>query len=59
MLLWDQEKRLRELVEFDLERAIAKVPVQERAIASLKAGQSIIPLWLDQIHQRLASKLAR
>lgn len=49
MLLWNQEKRLRELVEFDL----------ERAIASLKAGQSIIPLWLDQIHQRLASKLAR
>ena len=27
MLLWDQEKRLRELVEFDLERAIAKVSV--------------------------------
>ncbi|MEG5018129.1 MULTISPECIES: hypothetical protein [unclassified Microcoleus] len=36
-----------QLVEFDW----------ESAIASLKTGQPVIPVWLDHIHQGLASKL--
>ena len=35
------------LVEFDL----------ESAIAFLKSGQPVIPVWLDRIHQGVASKL--
>ncbi len=47
MLQWDGKKRSLELVDFDL----------ERAIASLKEGQPAIPLWLEAIHQRIANKL--
>lgn len=47
MLWWNGRERLLELVEFDL----------ERAIAFLKEGQPVIPLWLDAIHQRLANRL--
>lgn len=47
MLQWDGKKRSLELVEFDL----------ERAIASLKEGQPVIPLWLKAIHQRIANRL--
>ncbi len=47
MLFWDSKERSLQLVEFDL----------ESAIASLKTGQPVIPVWLDQIHQGLASKL--
>ncbi|MEK0180854.1 MAG: hypothetical protein EAZ78_08465 [Oscillatoriales cyanobacterium] len=35
------------LVEFDM----------ARAIASLKSGELVIPVWCDRIHQRLAGKL--
>jgi hypothetical protein len=48
MLWWNGKTRSLSLVEFDM----------EKAIASLKAGQPIIPVWLDTIHQRLSSKLA-
>jgi hypothetical protein len=47
MLCWDLKKRSLKLVEFDW----------ESAIASLKSGQPVISVWLDQIHQGLASKL--
>lgn len=47
MLWWDGQERSLQLVEFD----------RERAIASLKSGEPVIPLWLDRIHQRVASKL--
>jgi hypothetical protein len=47
MLCWGSKKRSLQLVEFDL----------ECAIASLKSGQPVIPLWLDRIHQYLASRL--
>lgn len=36
-----------ELVEFDL----------EKAIASLDRGHPVIPVWLDEIHHQLAVKL--
>ncbi|MFB2835022.1 hypothetical protein [Floridanema evergladense] len=49
MLSWDQQERSLQLVEFDL----------EKAIASLKSGQPVIPLWLDRIHQQVASRLGR
>ncbi|WP_341738448.1 hypothetical protein [Microcoleus sp. CAWBG640] len=35
------------LVEFDM----------ARAIASLKSGELVIPVWCDRIHQRLVSRL--
>ncbi|MEA5497938.1 MerR family transcriptional regulator [Limnoraphis robusta Tam1] len=47
MLWWDSKERSLHLVEFDM----------EKAIASLKSGQPVIPVWLDQIHQQVASKL--
>ena len=47
MLCWNSKKRSLKLVEFDL----------ESAIASLKTGQPVIPVWLDRIHQQVASKL--
>lgn len=47
MLCWDSKKRSLKLVEFDL----------ESAIAFLKSGQPVIPVWLDRIHQGVASKL--
>ena len=47
MLCCDSKKRSLKLVEFDW----------ESAIASLKSGEPVIPVWLDRIHQGLASKL--
>jgi hypothetical protein len=48
MLCWDGRERSLELLELDL----------ERAITCLKAGQPVIPVWLDMIHQRLVTRLA-
>jgi len=48
MLWWDSKERSLHLVEFDM----------EKAIASLKAGQPVIPVWLDQIHQQVTIRLA-
>lgn len=47
-MLWREslEQEL-DLVEFDL----------ERAIASISVGQPAIPIWLDTIHQRLVNRL--
>lgn len=47
MLQWNGKKRSLDLIEFDL----------ERAIASVRAGESVIPVWLERIHQRLKSRL--
>lgn len=47
MLSWDSKERSLQLVEFDL----------EKAIASLKSGRPVIPVWLDQIHHQLQQKL--
>lgn len=47
MLAWNPLKRSLHLVEFDL----------EEAIASLKSGQPVIPLWLDAIHEELMKRL--
>jgi len=47
MLWWDSKERSLQLVDFDM----------ESAIASLKAGQPVIPVWLDQIHQQIQQKL--
>ncbi len=47
MLQRDNHKRSLELVEFELEQAIAQI----------KAGKPVIPVWLDTIHERIASKL--
>ncbi|MEH2295915.1 MerR family transcriptional regulator [Nostoc sp.] len=47
MLRRGNHKRSLELVEFELEQAIAQI----------KAGQPVIPVWLDTIHERIASKL--
>ncbi len=47
MLAWNTKMRSLELVEFDW----------EDAIASLKAGQPVIPLWLDGIHNSLMKRL--
>jgi DNA-binding transcriptional MerR regulator len=47
MLAWNAKARSLELVEFDL----------EEAIASLKSGQPVIPLWLDAIHEELTKTL--
>jgi len=49
MLWWDSRERSLQLVEFDM----------EKAIASLKAGEPLIPVWLDTIHQRLHQKLEK
>ncbi len=47
-MLWrDSAERSLELVEFE----------PERAIACLKAGQPVIPVWLDKIHQQLVGRL--
>lgn len=48
MLWWDSKERSLQLVEFDM----------ESAIASLKAGEPVIPVWLDVIHLRVAKILA-
>ena len=42
-----EKMRSHQLVEFDL----------ESAIDSLKSGEPVIPVWLDQIHQCLVSRL--
>ncbi len=47
MLWWDSKERSLQLVDFDM----------ESAIASLKSGEPVIPVWLDEIHQQLASRL--
>jgi DNA-binding transcriptional MerR regulator len=47
MLAWNSKMRSLELVEFDW----------EEAIASLKFGQPVIPLWLDGIHDSLTKRL--
>ncbi len=47
MLAWNAKTRSLKLVQFDL----------EEAIASLKSGQPVIPLWLDAIHEELAKTL--
>ena len=31
---------------------------RSRAIASLKAGEPVIPVWLDQIHQQVTIRFA-
>jgi len=48
MLWWDSKERSLQLVEFD----------SDKAIASLKAGEPVIPVWLDIIHLRVAKILA-
>ena len=47
MLWWNANERSLELVEFEL----------EMAIASLQVGEPVIPVWLDKIHQQVASRL--
>lgn len=47
MLLRETAEQPLELVEFDL----------DRAIASVQLGQPAIPLWLDTIRQRVAMRL--
>jgi len=47
MLAWNAKTRSLKLVEFDW----------EEAIASLKSGQPVIPLWLDAIHDSLKKRL--
>jgi hypothetical protein len=48
MLLLSQDDSL-SLVEFD----------KKIAIASLDEGKAVIPVWLDIIYQKLASRLAK
>ena len=43
MLSWDLDMRSLILEEFD----------REQAIAYLDKGQAVIPIWLDEIHQKL------
>ncbi len=47
MLGWDEELDKLELSEFDL----------EKAIAILEKGKPVIPVYLDDIYQKLAAKL--
>ncbi|MEH1902096.1 MAG: MerR family transcriptional regulator [Nostoc sp.] len=49
MLLSQAQERSLELVEYD----------RKKAIASLDAGKPIIPVWLDEIYQKLALKLGK
>ncbi|MBE9106689.1 MerR family transcriptional regulator, partial [Nostoc cf. edaphicum LEGE 07299] len=49
MLLLQAQERSLELVEFD----------RKKAIASLDAGKPVIPVWLDEIYQKLALKLGK
>lgn len=48
MLWWDSKERSLQLVDFDM----------DKAIASLNAGEPVIPVWLDQIHQQVTIRLA-
>ncbi|NJN13977.1 MAG: MerR family transcriptional regulator [Richelia sp. RM2_1_2] len=47
MLGWDEKLDKLELSEFD----------QEKAIAILEKGKPVIPIYLDDIYQKLAAKL--
>ena len=47
MLCWDSKKRSLQLVEFDW----------ESAIASLKSGEPLIPVWCNHIDQPLVGRL--
>ncbi len=47
MLSWDSKERSLELVEFDM----------DKAIASISKGQPVIPIWLDAIHRQLEVRL--
>jgi DNA-binding transcriptional MerR regulator len=47
MLVWDRKEKDLRLEEFE----------REDAIAFLDRGQSVIPVWLDCIHQQLQRKL--
>jgi hypothetical protein len=47
MLWWNSFMAI-DLVELD----------RSRAIASLKAGEPVIPVWLDQIHQQVTIRFA-
>ena len=47
MLAWDEKLDKLELSEFDL----------EKAIAILEKGKPVIPVYLDDIYQKLAAKL--
>lgn len=49
MLLLSAQDDSVSLVEFD----------RERAIASLDQGKPVIPVWLDEIYQKLALKLGK
>ncbi|MBD1919788.1 hypothetical protein H6F77_01465 [Microcoleus sp. FACHB-831] len=49
MLWWNANERSLELVEFELYVAIALI----------KEGELVIPVWLDRIHQRVAKRLAK
>ncbi len=56
MLQQDNHKRSLELVEFELEQAMLNgKPLC--VYAQIKAGQPVIPVWLDTIHEPIASKL--
>ncbi|WP_072619877.1 MerR family transcriptional regulator [Spirulina major] len=48
MLKWEEMRGKLELVEFD----------REGAIASLDAGQPVIPVWLEQIYSKLSNKIS-
>ncbi len=47
MVWWDVKGRSLDLVEFD----------RLRAIASLKSGEPVIPVWCDRIDQHLVGRL--
>ena len=49
MLAWDEKLDKLELSEFDL----------EKAIAILEKGKPVIPVYLDDIYQKLAAKLGK
>ncbi|WP_138505221.1 MerR family transcriptional regulator [Nostoc sp. PA-18-2419] len=49
MLLFEGHKRSLNLVVYD----------REQAIASLDEGKPVIPVWLDEIYQKLALKLGK
>lgn len=49
MLLSETQERSLELVEYD----------RKKAIASLDEGKPVIPVWLDEIYQKLALKLGK
>jgi DNA-binding transcriptional MerR regulator len=47
MLRWDSKARSLKFVEWDM----------ESAIDAMKAGEPVIPIWLDRIDGRVASRL--